>query len=172
MPSFDSDSSRYVAEGGVLVLDGAALRELMGAALTRGAPFRFSARGTSMEPFVHDGDVLTVVPGVRQAPGLGRVIAYLAPDPERIVVHRVVATRPAGVVARGDGAGLADGIVRPSQVMGVVVRAERGGRTLRLGLGAERRLIALLSRWGLLVPAVDWARRWRRRWRGGRPAGR
>jgi hypothetical protein len=160
--SSDPGDGGYVADGGVLALDAAALRELMGAALSRGAPFRFSARGTSMEPFLRGGDVLTIVPGATRAPGLGHVIAYLAPGPERVVVHRVVARAPAGVVVRGDGAGRADGLVSPSAVLGVVARAERHGHTVRLGLGPERLFVALLSRWGILVLAVAWARRWRR----------
>jgi hypothetical protein len=147
-----------VVEGGAYSLSGVALLELMSATLRRGACFRFTARGFSMDPFVRDGDVLTVAP-VRGRPGLGRVVAVRDPVTGRPVVHRVVAHGAGGVLVRGDGAGRADGVAGPDDVLGQVVAVERNGRRIRLGCGPERRAISALSRAGLLVPLVRAMRR-------------
>lgn len=150
-----------VAQGGEYALSGSGLLELMSAALARGASFRFTARGFSMDPFVRDGDVLTVS-RLRSRPGLGRVVAVRGPATGRLIVHRVVAHASGGVLVRGDGAGQADGVAPPRDVLGVVVDVERGGRRVRLGCGPERLPIAALSRAGLLAPLVFGARRIRR----------
>jgi hypothetical protein len=149
-----------VAQGGEYALSGAGLLELMSAALARGACFRFTARGFSMDPFVRDGDVLTVA-RLRRRPGLGQVVAVRGPATGRLVVHRVVAHASGGVLVRGDGAGQADGVTAPRDVLGVVVSVERGGRRVRLGRGLERLPLAALSRAGLLAPLVAGARRLR-----------
>jgi hypothetical protein len=146
-----------VAEGGAFALSGAGLLELMVAALARGASVRFTARGFSMDPFVRDGDVLTVAP-VRRRPGLGRVVAVRDAVSGRLVVHRVVAHATRGVLVRGDAAGQADGVADPPNVLGVVVAVERRGRRVRLGCGPERMPLARLSRAGLLAPLVARAR--------------
>jgi hypothetical protein len=150
-----------VAQGDAYALSAEGLVALMGAALARGASFRFTARGFSMDPFVRDGDVLTVAP-VGGRPGLGAVVAVRDPHVARLVVHRVVAHTGRGVCVRGDGAGQADGVAEPRDVVGVVVGVERAGRRVRLGSGPERVPIALLSRAGWLVPLVAGARRVRR----------
>jgi len=144
--------------GGEYALSGAGLLELLSAALARGASFRFTARGFSMDPFVRDGDVLTVA-RVRRRPGLGRVVAFRDLLTGRLVVHRVVAHTSGGVLVRGDGAGLADGVVGPKDVLGVVVAVERRGCRVCLGCGPERLPLAALSRAGLLAPLVSGARR-------------
>jgi hypothetical protein len=156
-----------VAEGGEYALSGAGLLELMSAALARGASFRFTARGFSMDPFVRDGDVLTVARS-RGRPGMGAVVAVRGPLTGRLVVHRVVAHTSAGVLVRGDGAGESDGVAEPQDVLGVVVAVERRGRPVRFGRGPERLPLAVLSRAGLLAPLVAEARRLLHAWPPGR----
>lgn len=158
-----------VAHGGAYALSGMGLLQLMDAALARGASFRFTARGFSMDPFVRDGDVLTVA-RVTRRPALGDVIAVRDPVSRRLVVHRVVACRPEGVVVRGDGAGQADGVAGPRDVLGRVVAVERRGRCVRLGRGPERLALALLSRAGLLTRLVRALRRTAHRLRSGASA--
>ncbi len=121
-----------VAHGGEYALSGAGLLELMGAALARGASFRFTARGFSMDPFVRDGDVLTVARS-RRRPGLGQVIAVRDPAMGRLVVHRVVAHAGAGVLVRGDGAGQADGVAARGRARGVVASSAAGAACGRPG---------------------------------------
>lgn len=136
----------------------------MSAVIERRKPFRFTARGFSMYPFIRDGDVLTVVP-LAEPPRRGDVVACRFAASESVVVHRVVAHETSGYAIRGDNTEEPDGVVTPSDVVGVVDRVERAGTQVRLGSGVERRLIAALSERGWLVPVVHAARRFRRRTR-------
>jgi ribosomal-protein-alanine N-acetyltransferase len=69
------DATGYAVRGGVVSLSGDAVRELLTAVVSRGAAFRFTARGASMRPFILDGDVLTVSPVHGSGPRVGDVVA-------------------------------------------------------------------------------------------------
>ena len=160
MQTHDTHAGEYVAAAvGTLTLSGAAMREFLAAVLERGAPFRFTARGYSMHPFIRDADVITVSPLGGRAPRLGEVVAFRSGE-DRLVVHRVVAAgsargaAAAGCLIRGDNCPEADGRVPREAVLGVVTRVERAGRPRRLGLGPEGALLAGLSRAGALRPAT------------------
>jgi hypothetical protein len=127
-----------------------------------------------MSPFIRDGDVITVapeqlsdrnphvltssplpagrVPGVRTY-GIGQVVAFVSPLNERLVVHRIIGRRESLFLIQGDnlprpGADM----IRREDILGRVVRIERGGKRVWIGLGPERYPIAILSRVGLLLP--------------------
>ena len=144
----------YSVAGGVLALSGLDLQEFLRAVLARGAPIRFKAPGLSMHPSILDGDVVTVSPQCGREPRLGEVVAFCHPETRKLVVHRVLARRDGGYLLRGDNVPDADGLISSQDVLGRVTRVERDGREVRLGLGLEWRLIALLSRHNLLQPLI------------------
>jgi hypothetical protein len=129
-------------------ISGPALRELLQAVLDRGVPFRFRATGFSMTPFVRDGDVITVAPLAGRSIGPGDVVGFVRPDTGKLVVHRVVGQKGDAFLIRGDYTGETDGPIEVANILGCVTRVEREGKTVDLGLGPERRLIAVLTRWG------------------------
>lgn len=149
-----------VPEGQELALSGPALLELLQAVLARGAPFRFRATGSSMFPFIRDGDVVTVAPlkGIRL--WRGDVVACVPPRRDTLVIHRVVARRGHSYLVKGDATAEVDGLVQEVDILGRVMRIERGGSEVRLGLGVERRLIAILARSGLFVHVIFPLGRW------------
>jgi hypothetical protein len=57
---------------------------------------------------------------------------------------------PSGVVLRGDNAADEDGVVAAEAILGVVTAVHRRGRSVRCGLGPERRLVAAVSRTGAI----------------------
>lgn len=130
--------------GEVVNLPGAALAMLMQAVLETGAHFRFQAKGLSMMPFIRDQDVVTVAPLEARA-HVGDVIAFLHPQNQKPILHRVVERDAHGYWTQGDNSAVPDGWIPATAVLGVVIAVERGGRRVRLGLGPERRLIAWLS---------------------------
>lgn len=136
--------------------------------LARGLPFRFRVRGWSMSPFIRDHDVITVTPLGSRPPRTGEVVAFVSPADERLVVHRVVGRRGTELLVQGDNlARAADSPIPESRVLGRVKRVERNGKPVRLGLGAERRAVAFLSRKGLLAALAAGVRTlFRRRRRG------
>ena len=142
-----------VVNGAAQTMPSARFTELMTAVLDRGAPFRFQASGFSMSPFIRDGDTITIAP----TPGrlrFGDVAAFVNLCNDRLTVHRVVHVDRRGYLMRGDNAPGPDGYVPHADILGRVIRVERGGRGVRFGLGLERVVIAFLSRRGWLMPLL------------------
>jgi hypothetical protein len=144
----------FVRRGEEGVIPNAVLVELLQAVLERGAPFWFEAPGFSMSPFIQDGDTITVAPLAGAPPRPGDVVAFLRPDSGKLVVHRVVGKRGDAFLIRGDNGGEVDDLAPAAGILGRVTGVRRDGRPVRLGLGPERRLVAFLSRRGLLQPLL------------------
>jgi hypothetical protein len=140
----------FVKKGGELSLSGPALIDLLRAVLDKGKPFRFRAKGVSMTPFVKDGDVITVSPFAGASPRMGDVVAFIRPETEKLLVHRIVGKSGDSYLIKGDSVHDEDDHVREVNVLGRVVAVERNGQRVRLGLGIERLAIAFLHQRGLL----------------------
>ncbi len=137
-----------------LPLSGAALTDLLQSVLAKDRRFRFSARGTSMYPFVRDGDVIVIEPLREQRPRVGDVVACLRSDTNRLFVHRILRQQADRFLIKGDNAYVDDGWFPRESILGRVIRIEREGTIVRFGLGIERLLIVALARWRWLVPVV------------------
>jgi signal peptidase I len=145
----------YTERGYELSLGSLPLRELLIGALNKGASFRFRAKGFSMSPFIKDSDVVTVAPISTHNPRIGDVVVFGTAVTEELVIHRVVGRKDTvHFFIKGDNLPTQVHLVPKSQILGRVQRVERNGKTVALGLGPERRLIALLSRRGLLLPLL------------------
>ena len=118
--------------------------DLIRLALQRAGRVRFRARGGSMRPFLHDGDLVSVVASDTRHVEIGEIICYEA-APDRLIVHRLIARDGADLVTRGDALPWVDR-VPAERVLGRVVRIERAARLVR----AAHRLRRL---WGRLVHA-------------------
>jgi hypothetical protein len=121
-----------------LSLDAADLAALSAGVLSRGGALRFRARGASMALAIRNGDTLTVAPVEAAALRVGDVVLYRTGE-DRLAAHRIVARRLEGDrlrwVARGDAAmGLGD-VVEAEQVLGRVVRVQRGELAMDLERG-------------------------------------
>jgi hypothetical protein len=154
-----------IAQRAELPLSGPLLADLVRDVLSRGLPFRFCARGGSMFPIIRDGDIISVVPFAARPPAVGDIIAFLHPTGERLIVHRLVGKTSTAYLLQGDNhtPAQSDGWLPMPALLGRVSHIERKGRLVRLGLGSERRIIALASRIGLLQILVRLAViiRWR-----------
>lgn len=124
------------------------LREL----LDEGRRVELPVSGSSMEPFIRAGDVLTLKPHTQ--PRLGDVVVQRLPE-ERLRIHRVVGRRSEGLLTRGDASRSCDPIGVSSDLLARVEGIERGGRRVGFGLGPERVALALLSRLGVLRPLAS-----------------
>ncbi len=119
---------------------------LSAAVLERGDSLRFRARGHSMLPFIRDGDVLLVRPGLETRPG--DVVLCRAGD-GRLLAHRVARVHRqshlCSILLQGDAYPWPDGLVPLDNVLGRVVAVERGMRRARLDAGLLRWLGRLWS---------------------------
>ena len=132
-----------------LILSSRALGGLLRAVLDKGVPFRLRAHGRSMSPFIRDGDIITVVPCTGDSLRRGDVAAFIHPQREGLVVHRVSGKAKDKIFLKGDNSHMSDGPVPRKDILGRVVRIERNGKKAFLGLGPERLLIPVLTRPGL-----------------------
>lgn len=146
--------SPRITRGNIFSLSGAGLRDLLLEVLNTGKAFRIRVTGNSMWPFVKTHDVITITPVTGKPPRIGEIVAFIHPVCRRLLVHRVVRVSGDGYLLRGDNGQAADGMVPRASILGRVTALHRQGKPVRLGLGIERRLIALLSARGLLGPGV------------------
>ena len=133
------------------------LARLAAAVLSKGASFRFQARGSSMSPFIKDGDTVTLSPPRDGSARLGDLVAFAPSKSHRLVLHRVVRAGEDYVLTKGDNSHPDrdfDPPIRQGDILGRVTHVERDGKKIRLGRGPERALIAFLSSRGLLVPLI------------------
>ncbi len=125
----------------ILNLNTPDFRSLAGQILGDGHHLRFMASGTSMHPFIQDGDILEVTPPPYQ-PYLPGDIVLVAPEGEKLLVHRVVKTRQqAGgyyYLIKGDHCPLPDGWFRQDNILGWVETLERGRTRVDLTTASQK----------------------------------
>jgi len=144
----------YGRTGSDLSLSGAGSAELLRAVLEKGAACRFRVKGSSMRPFIREGDIVTISPDFRPRRCLGQAVAFVHTVTRKLLIHRVVAKEGCSFVLKGDNCAEADVPVAEESILGRVSRVERSGRWLVLGLGPERHIIAWISRRGRVAAAV------------------
>lgn len=119
--------------------------ELLGALLEQGVSCTFEARGSSMNPFIKNGDLITISPLFCSAPEIGEVVAFRDPA-DRLLVHRVVGKKRQGYLIKGDNVENPDGVIQSENILGRLTAVRRNGRKIRFGFGPERFLILALTR--------------------------
>jgi hypothetical protein len=103
--------------------------EIAGEILYRGKLFTFRASGTSMSPFIKNGDAVTVLRD--QNPDIGDVV-LLKTDEGRLYLHRVVKKAESGIVTRGDASFDEDGLTPCRNILGRVVKVSGKGYNFHL----------------------------------------
>jgi signal peptidase len=140
----------YYREQGYCPLSAFLLNELLFSVTQRGALFRFRAHGSSMYPFIRDGDVLTLSPINGKKLSVGEVVAFHHPCGSKLAIHRIIGIRGRNYCMKGDNLQITDGIVSRRNILAKVVSLERSGKVRNLGLGIERLGIVILTRFNLL----------------------
>ena len=129
---------------------GPTVLELVRTLLSEGISVRLRERSTIMSPFIKPGDLLVLSPLGTRSPNIGDVVIFVEPRTQRPSIQRVIKRTENSYLLKGDRAREPTGTVTRTNILGLVTKVERGGRTIRFGLGPERVLIALLSRKELL----------------------
>ena len=101
--------------------------------LSLGFGVRFRAPGTSMHPTIRHGDVITIEPVAPSKLNRGDIILYHLQN--GFIAHRLVNIEERNgsgltFTLRGDASTTCDAPVRPAQVLGKIVRVERGHRRI------------------------------------------
>lgn len=103
--------------------------DIAGEILDREQQFSFRALGTSMSPFIKDGDAVTLLRD--QNPSVGDVV-LLKTDEGKLYLHRVVKKAKSGVVTRGDASFDEDGFTPCRNILGKVVKVSGKGYNFHL----------------------------------------
>ncbi len=142
------------SSGRDIIVDNEAVIELLRASMSKGAAFSFRAGGFSMSPFIKDGDLITVSPFGDMPPDKGDIVAFLRTTNNSLTVHRLIKRQGIDIIMKGDNSRSADLPVSESQLFGRVTGIKRGDSGKRLGIGPEKRILAGLSRMGILMPLL------------------
>ena len=122
-----------------MILPGRVLMPVLRAALERGQRVRLTVTGSSMLPFLRDGDVVELEPAPAPRPG----DMVLRTDPpgaaEHYVLHRIVRMEGgAAFFIRGDAQAYCEGPFTPDAVLGRVSTVRRNGRARAVDRGVWR----------------------------------
>jgi signal peptidase I len=121
--------------------------------LESGKSLRFRASGSSMTPFILDGDILEIQPISQQPIRLGDVVLCQTND-RGVVAHRVTRLAQRNgltrLVTQGDALFYPDGWINAGQVLGRVASVERRGRRIAIAAGWRRWLALIWMQWAFL----------------------
>ncbi len=109
-----------------------------------------------MHPFIRNEDIVTITLFRNASPRPGDVVAFTYPRINKLIVHRIVKKKGDYFLIKGDNLPNSDGFIHRSNILGRVIKVERNGKPVLIGLGIERFLISFFSRRGsmynLLLP--------------------
>lgn len=145
-------------------IESAQLADLVRLASEQGFASSFKVTGSSMMPFIHSGDKVLMTPIEKGDIRRGDVLAFVLGEDCHMLIHRVVKLSENNFLCKGDNqAQNLDGWISCDDVIGKVTEIRRNGKVVKLGLGAEKGLIAKLSFHDHLIPIVSGLRRmkWR-----------
>jgi hypothetical protein len=127
---------------------------LMRAAFARGAYFQMRVKGYSMNPFIKEGDMVTISGPRSFSDTFGRIAAFSSGEGDNLFIHRIVGKKEGFYLEKGDNSFGSARIVAVENILGYVVKVERQDNDVSFGLGKERLIIASLSRMNALIPFV------------------
>ncbi len=113
--------------------------------LGKGNNLAFTAGGSSMSPFIKDGDTVVVRPAGRIH--VGDIALCKSPE-DRLILHRVIKVTASGIVTRGDSCITDDAATSFESTLGRVVRVSGRGFNFHL-----RFPFSVLIARGLLRPS-------------------
>jgi hypothetical protein len=145
----------------MIVLPGSELMPVIRAALERGQSVRLTTNGSSMLPFIHDGETVELVPP-RSSLMRGDIVLAQSEE-DRYVLHRVVRIEGDGVYLRGDAQKHREGPLPRQAVLGRAVTTSRHGRVRVLDRGVWHwlGLVWMRSGWlGLYLLQIALRLRW------------
>jgi len=128
------------------------LGELTSEVLAYGSSIKFTAHGSSMRPFIKDGDKITVYPTNAYHLKAGDVVLYHTAG-GRLTAHRITSIQNQGnqllLNTRGDASSGSDEPVHMDQVLGRVTHVQRSGKVFSLDTRSRRMMGKL---WTELFP--------------------
>ncbi len=133
--------------------------ELSTEILARGEALKFKAYGSSMLPFIKDGDVLTVRPVENGYWSVGQIVFYQSKD-QNLLAHRIIRiTFSDGnwrLGVRGDAMKAIAEEISEDQILGYVIDRQRNNKSVKMDRGWWR--IAGVA-WVVATRFLRWVRK-------------
>ena len=128
----------------------------------KGIPFKFTANGASMSPFICNGDSLIIYPIFKKRKiKIGDIVAFITPSEGLLIIHRIIKVN-GQYLLKGDNVYHNDGYCEKKYIHGYVKKViiiekklpiyRKTIRKLFLFLNNFKKIIALLSRYKILTP--------------------
>ena len=150
------------------IFKGPGFTEIAKAVTDKGKKIRFSARGTSMSPFIKDGDLITVSPQKERRLKKGDIVAFYDPGHNhKLYVHRIIDIKKDRYQIKGDNLLTPDGFFSLDKILGFISEVLRGGKKISFGIKWGAKEVSAFSRWGILLPVLHVTRRVRAIFPGG-----
>ncbi len=113
-----------------------------------GAMFFAAYIGPSMNPTLHEPEIMEIMPYDSRPMRVGDVAFFLSPGADQPVVHRIVRITPSGITTLGDNNTQKDTfLLQPKSIQGQVVAAWRGQKRRKIAGGMRGRFISLWFHW-------------------------
>lgn len=104
----------------------------------------FKAKGSSMSPFILNGDLVTICPYSDKAPKLGDIVAFTENVTGNLLIHRILLKKDNFFFIKGDNRLKSNGFIHRNAVMGYVKRVEHKNRNRIIGIEKGNKVVALL----------------------------
>ena len=145
-----------------LMLSGRDVADFLKSTCAKGIPFKFTATGLSMAPFICNGDSLIIDPILNgKTITKGDIVAFITPDEGRLIVHRMVKKKQGQYLIKGDNVYHTDGYYKQEYIYGsvtkIITSINKGNfhkiiRKFFLFLNNFKMILAFLSRYKILTP--------------------
>ena len=150
-------------ESGSLLLSNREIAGFLKKTCQKGIPFKFTAKGMSMSPFICDGDALIIEPICKiKRIEKGDIVACISPVEGHLIIHRVIKKQNGQYLLKGDNVYHCDGYCREKDIHGCVKKViimrkkihtfHKLIRKIFLFLNNFKKIIAFSSRYKLLTP--------------------
>jgi signal peptidase I len=150
-----------------LLLSSKEIAEFLKTTCEKGLPFKFTAKGMSMSPFICNGDSIIIEPIFKKGSiEEGDIVVFISPEDGRLIVHRVILKKRLYLL-KGDNIYQSDGYCKKKHIHGYVKKVIITGKNARgfhkiirfffLFLNNYKKSIALLSRYKILTPVCRFA---------------
>ncbi len=148
---------------GQILLSSKELADFLKEVSRKGLPFKFTAKGMSMSPFICDQDSIIVQPMHKNKNfEVGDIVACTIPENGRLIIHRIIEIKASLFGIKGDNVYSCDGYFKKNDIHGCIKKVVISGKKTSFFYRAIRKsflfinrfskIIAVLSRYRMLTP--------------------